>query len=341
MSESRSRTYGAFDARDMREAFTFPGSDPREWICWGVVDADGEDPDDKNVTFDPDYGPLVNLTLHPGGKRVRARVASHVAGNGEGEWYPFIEKDEVLVALANGSERNAVIIGRLNQSIDAFPTLVGGADVTKNTVSFRRSVPPRIEEVGTSYFLTSVSTGASLLVDKGGNWYVTDGAGSVMHVGADWLGLMTKLGDNVMQLQIKSGEERFYVHVGGGAASLALSASGISALLVPDALNIGTSGNSPFWHATSTESVCAILDALGKNLGTLISALGPAPLTGVVLGPIFTALGQTSLVAALPTVGPLALLGPAIQTALAVPAVPNVTPAAALPGVGCPGLVIG
>jgi len=318
--EGRSRTYGAFDVAMLRDWMAGAGMDTREWVCYGVVDPDGADDDDKSVAFDESCGPLVNVTLHPSGKHARCRVASGVAGIGEGEWFPFVGGDEVLVVMAGGSEHNAVIVGRLNQSIDTFPTLVGGADTTKNSFAFKRVRCPYVMEVASTYMLDSVTTGAMLMLDKGGSWYMLDGAGSTMHVGPDWMGFQTKQGDNLMQLQIKSGAEKFYVHVGGGKAAFALSASDLSAIIVPQILNIGTAGNSPLFHATTIESIANLLVSLG--------ALVPAPA-------MWTAAQVAAAIAAAAALPLSPVITSAINAGLAVPV------AVSKPGIGCAGLVIG
>ena len=324
--------FGEFDAQSIRSLFQFPGADTREWVSFALVDAESDG--DKAVEFSEDYGPIVNVTLQPSGVPVRARVAAFIAGNGEGEWFPFMEKDEVLVVLPEGNERNAVIIGRLNQSIDKFPTMVGGVAVDKNAVSFRRRRTPVIEEVASTYFLTSVTTNAALLLDKGGAWYVKDGAGTTMHIGADWAGFTTKdSSDFVVQMQIA--DKRFYVSIDGGQAVLSLS-TGDSMLVTGGVLAIGTSGNNPFWHATTIESVCSLLTQWGILLAADIVKLG-APLAA--LAPVFAAGSAVSLPLAIAATSSTPMLAPvaaAILGALSAPPVPPL-----LPGVACAGLVVG
>lgn len=315
----RSRSFGDFDVQTLREAFSGPGMDPREWVSYAIVDADGESDEEKSVVFDEDLGPLVNVTLHPAGKQVRCRVASFVAGNGEADWYPFLEKDEVLVVMPEGSERNAIIIARLNQSIDKFPTMVGGADVTKNNVGFRRVRAPYIFEFARSYLLTQVPTGAAFLIDKAGAIYLKDGEGSAMHIGADWIGFTMKdTTDFAMQYQIS--DKKFNVSVDGGLSQLVLAASDTSTLTTAQSFALATAGNMAYWHAISLESVLVLFQAIG-------ALLAPTPLTPAQIA---TGIATAS---AMP-------LDPAVQRAmmlaLTVPAMPP-----SLPSVACAGFAIG
>jgi hypothetical protein len=340
---ARDGTYQEFDAGMFVDAFSRPGIDPREWISYGVVDQDGESEDEKAVEFDKDYGPLVNVTLHPAGKQVRARVASFMAGNGEGEWFPFIAKDEVLVALANGSERNAIIIGRMNQGVDGFPSRVGGVDTSKNAVAFRRCRTPYVWELAQGPFLiTNKANNAALLMDKGGNWYLKDGEGSALHIGADWMGFTTKdTTDFAFQYQMD--DKKLNISLDGGNTQMVLQTTDSSSITTSNTLNIGTAGAIPFWHATSIESVCALLDAFMKALGLAIGAIPTPAIAPAALAAIFAAAGQTTLPLAIPVaaVAPLLAIAPALQAAFAIPAVPNVVPSAAIPSLAAVGLVIG
>jgi hypothetical protein len=316
---ARERTYLEFDAGIMADAFSQPGIDPREWVSYGIVDPDGASDDEKSVEFDDEYGPLVNVTLHPSGKQVRARVASFMAGNGEGEWFPFIEKDEVLVALAGGSERNCIIIGRMNQGVDGFPERVGGVDTAKNAVAFRRCRTPFVWEFAEGPFLvTNAKNNASLFMDKGGNWYVKDGEGSTLYVGSDWMGFQTK-DPTEFALQYQHADKLLNVNLGGGLTQVVLKSTDTSTVTTAQVLAVGTAGSMPFWHATSIESVAVLLTELGKvattpwtaaQVAAAIASAKVTPIDPVVLAPL--------------------------MAALAAPAIPPT-----LPGLGCAGLVIG
>lgn len=302
-----------FDAGQFADSVSRPGIDPREWISYGIVDPETDA--DKSVEFDPDYGPLVNVTLHPSGKQVRARVAAQMAGNGEGEWFPFVEKDEVLVALAGGNERSCVIIGRLNQGVDGFPAKVGGVDTSKNAVAFRRCRTPYVWEVADRFMLTAKKKNSALAMDQGGNWYVRDGESNTMCISADWMGFQDKEAGNVLQLQ--QSKNRFFVGVDGARATLCLDPNSVSNLTSMGSIYISGAGTQAAWHATSVESIVALLVALG---------------TKVV--PPWTEPQVVAAIAAMLPLQPTTLT--AIQTALKKPALQPLAPS-----IGCPGLFVG
>lgn len=339
----RGSTYGDMANRDLAEGLGYPGIDPREWISYGIVDPDGEGDDAKSTVFDPDYGPLINVTLHPSGTPVVCRVASSLAGNGEGEWAPFIGKDEVLVALAGGSERQCVIIGRLNQGTDGFPTMVGGVDTSKNAIGFRRIRAPYVIELGgaevgklSSYMITQAVTNSSLLLDKGGNWYIKDGEGTALHIGPDWFGFQTIQSEYLIQMQLES--KRLFISVDSGAAAMTLSADPAVPSLIMSAgqLALGTNAHQPVWHGISAESVCMLLD---KVLFGLAAFSAPGALAGLTAGSgavVAAAIGQASTM----------VLNPLIATAVtgamqAPPKPPPDSPATQFPGALLPGLLLG
>src|SRR5690242_15994679 len=98
------------DQRTAAEAFGHPGIDPRQWLCFALVDAD------EPVEFDAEYGPLISCTAQPGGNPLVCQLGMQIAGDGEGEYHPFVAGDTVLVAMPGGNERNAVILARLPNS---------------------------------------------------------------------------------------------------------------------------------------------------------------------------------------------------------------------------------
>ena len=101
-----------FDHATAGQAFAGPGMDTRQWVSYGQVDQDTQD--SRCVVFDPDLGPLVNVTLQPSGIPVVCRVLAPFAGQGESEYFPFISGDEVVVAITQGDER-----GRASSSAGA------------------------------------------------------------------------------------------------------------------------------------------------------------------------------------------------------------------------------
>lgn len=188
------QTFGSFPYDAMAEAMRSPGMDTREWISYGTVEAsqqvDGETV--ESVEFDPDgMGPLVNVRLHPRNVSVRCRVASDVAGNGEGKYHPFVEGDEVIVALPGGELIGAVIFGRLNNTVDKFPSeSVAGQDPTKNTFAFERRRAPFLQEHASSYMMRVASHGAFLLIADSGAITIRDGSKGVLQMGPDIFSFM-------------------------------------------------------------------------------------------------------------------------------------------------------
>ena len=88
------------DALSVGEAFAKPGADTREWVSFGTVSTD-----DEPVVFSEEDGqPYVKVTLHPSLRPVLCRVGMEVAGDGEGEYTPFLSGDEVLVVMPGGRE---------------------------------------------------------------------------------------------------------------------------------------------------------------------------------------------------------------------------------------------
>jgi len=344
----RSKSFGDFDMQTLREAFSGPGMDPREWVSYAIVDADGESDEEKSVVFDEDMGPLVNVTLQPAGKQVRCRVASFVAGNGEADWYPFLEKDEVLVVMPEGSERNAIIIARLNQSIDKFPTMVGGADVTKNNVGFRRVRAPYIFEFAapSSYLIKQIPTEACFLIDKSGAIYLKDGNKTIFHMGPDWVGFVGNEG--AFQIQYVLEDDKFLIKGKDAAVVVDLNGDGTaSTFMVPGVLSIGTAGGWPFFHATTVEAICNLINQAMVAWATVLAATGVTPLTGVSLAatmvdpsgipPAFLPLtGAIPAAAATPL--PPAQLG-LIQTGLQRPPSPT-DGITGMPGLGAVGLLV-
>ena len=107
------------------QAYAAPGMDTRQWVSFGTVNL--ETPNQKSVAFTKEYGPLVNVTLRPSAIPVVCRVSHEVAGAGEGEWFPFVGGNEVMVAIPEGDESaGCVIFGRLNQNRPVAPA-GGGA----------------------------------------------------------------------------------------------------------------------------------------------------------------------------------------------------------------------
>lgn len=165
---------GGFDYASQREGAAGPGADTRQWVSNGTVNV--ATPTAPAVDFTPVSGPLVSVRLHPSDIDVRCRVASFVSRIGETEWHPFAGGDEVVVLLPMGNERsNPIIIGRLNNGVDTFPTTVCGIDVTQNSTTAKKTVANFAWEVSNGWLLRNVETNAQLAMDRTGGWILNSG----------------------------------------------------------------------------------------------------------------------------------------------------------------------
>ena len=179
----------------IRDIAAHPGADTRQWISSGIVAADT--PGSRSIRFNDEngaalsHGVLITVHLYPSDITVSCRVAGQCAGDGEADWMPFIAGDEVIVAIPEGCERSGcVIIGRLNQKQDKFPSMVAGNDVTQNTFGFRRIRVPYILETASGYMVRHAQTGANLTIDQTGNIFLSDGSGNQLILNTN----LTKLG---------------------------------------------------------------------------------------------------------------------------------------------------
>lgn len=314
---------------EMMAALAGPGMDPRQWISFGLVN-DGE----KSVIFTDDdgkvspVGPIVTVTLEPSGIVVPCRVASSCAGNEEGEWFPFMPRDEVLVAIPEGDERaGCTIIGRLNQSIDTFPLRVAGQDVTKNNFGFKRLRTPYIIETASSFMIRSAITGAGITIDQTGNCYWVSGDGHRIVMHGSFLKLESGGGKDFFQIDP---EEHEVLIQAAGSTQFAMN-SGKSSFFTKGTFNFGTSGMAGTGHAITVEQVAVILQAIAIGLsafsapGALAALSTPAASAALVNAALGVASGL-----------PIALLLPAITAGLAVP----VDPFGAKPGIGRAGFML-
>jgi len=310
-----------------------PGGDTRQWISYGIVDASAEG--DHPVTFDPDLGPLVDVKLQPSGAHARCRVASWCAGNGEGAWFPIVEHDEVAVSIPEGDEKAyPVIIGRLNNQIDAFPTVVGGQDTTKNTVAFQRTRGPFVMESGHSIFIRTAVTGSFLLMERAGNVTVSDGFKNFLHLGADFVGLQCSDDDGtvkaIMQLNRQDGLATIEV---ADSAKFTINADGTATLNAGSTMSVQAAGMTACEHVATIEGVCNVLASVLMGLaafsapGALAALAVPAAAQGIVAAALAVASG-----------GSITLMKSAIDAALQLKQ-QNLT--GVLPGVGCPGFLAG
>lgn len=332
------------DQRKMGQAFAAPGMDTRTWISFGVVDKDTKEAGaiqfkDDNGKVSP-YGPLVSVILQPSGIVVPCRVGYHVAGGGEGEWFPFLPGDEVLVAIPEGNERaGATIIARLNNEIDEWPTVVAGQDATKNTMGFRRMRTPYVVETGSSYLIRSAKTGSQLGIDPNGNVIINDGDKGSLLIGPEAISLSSGDGTTFVTVLPPSKE----VYLGADTATLLLNATE-SKFISQGIISFATSGGSPVGHAVTAEQVVALLLNLLAQLASTGSftagplaaaAYGAAPPTSCqnavasVVGAALTAMGGSAPLGPAPggeflefsaaTAPPIFGLAGAITTAMSNP----------------------
>jgi hypothetical protein len=317
-----------------------------QWVSWGTVD--DESPDGKPVEFDPDYGPLVDVKLHPSAAHVRCRVASAVAGNGEAEYYPFIGGDEVLVAIPEGDERaGCTIIGRGNNQLDKFPMTVAGNDVTGNQFGFRRMRAPYVIETAAAYGIRNAMNGVLFMLGQDGTVVLKDAYTGYLSLNPDWCGLQTTDDTSdlptisptatmmTLQLNKQSSNILLSVESATGFARLTLGKQS-SALMTNGTFAVAAGGVLPTEHVATVEGVANLLTAIVMGIG----AAGVGGLPGLaVLAAAQTLVAAAVPIAAAPGTGTLnPAIYSAIKTALLAKA-PN--PTGAMPNIGCPGFVAG
>lgn len=310
-----------------------PGQDTRQWISNGIVH--NTDPK-KVVSFDEEMGcPLVCVTLEPSGHPVHCRVSSAIAGNGEGEWHPFIEGDEVLVALPEGLETsNPVIIGRLNNSYDKFPMdSVAGQDPTTNVFAFRRRRTPFIEEFAGPIMWRTVPSGAFLSLDKQGTVTLRNGEGDALQLSADVFGYQSNDSKAILQMNLTN--KQFLLQMGDAYFQISASDASkeVNTLMTPGAFVLATSGNAPAEHVATTESVAAMFAAFLQAFGTILGLVGPA--ADSALAGIIAAAAGGGL-----TTFPITLSA-IVAAFAAAPQKPPAVGGQMRPGIGCPGFLVG
>ncbi len=344
------------DLSSLAEGISRPGMDPRQWISNALVER--VDP----VLFDDELGPLVSVTLEPGGEQVQARVGSGIAGDGEAEYFPFVEGDEVLVALPQGNPRGgAVIIARLHNKRAPFPSgSVAGQDPTKNAFAFKRTRTPFISEHEGPVMIRSSISEALISIDTKGTITMRDGQKSALQLSPDLFGFQSGDAKYLLQLDLTGG--RFTLQVDDALLTLSSSKASpeASAIAVPGSLSISTSSNPAAEHAISTEAVLNILAAWTQALGVAITAALPGvivtpgagaplgPLIGTPLGLVFSSPAGLGLLAAAATTAASGTLDPGIAAAIAAaftsaqqkpPGAPGV--GQTKPGIGCAGMFLG
>jgi hypothetical protein len=319
---------------ELAEIAARPGIDPRRWLTEGTVE-----PGDDALEFDSDFGaPLVNVTLQPSKVQVRCRVLMQAAGNGEGEWHPFVAGDHVLVGIVNGNERSCVILGRLNNAIDKFPENVAGQDPRTNTFGFVRRRSPYLAEYAGPWIVRQATTGALLSIDSSGVVTVREGSGAALQLTPDVFTVQSADAKQLLQLDFTG--ERFTVQLGDALLTLGSSAaSGPNALVSPGPFSLTTAGNPAAEHVTTAEAVAGILTQLLLALG----AASPGPIIGAALAGTAPAIVATAMTTAgiTPLLPPVAAavygaFGAATQKPPGVPGQGQL-----LPGLGASGLLTG
>lgn len=307
------------DVATLRDFVSGPGVDTRQWVSYGIVNdpGGGQSP----VEFDEsDYKqPFVEVTLQPSNVPVRCRVAQGVAGSGEGEWYPFIPGDEVLVILPQGDEKNACIIGRLSNSLDSFPKKVAGNTVNKNNFGFRRMVAPYLIETQGGFMVRHATTQAYISITSTGDVVIASGESAVLRLGADGQGLASSDGKSVIQIKDSSGDVLIQAGPAGSLPTDAADASAICVarkgpITVAASTQLQLTGNqsAPVQHNVSMEQMVTFVYQV---LTFLQSTLG-------VGSPVTAA---STLTAALPACAkPDPLLIPMMELALKTLATPPV-----------------
>jgi len=328
---------------DLANAMKGPGNDTRQWVSFGLVD-------EVPVDFDVDHGPLISVILKPSEVEVVCRVAMQVGGNGEGEYYPFVEGDEVIVLVPGGNERGGcVIVGRLPNQRTPFPQgSVAGQDPATNAFGFLRTKAPFICEADEPILQRQAKSGAFISLDEAGTATIANGDKSALQLSSDALTIQSGDGNSIVQLDITGG--RATVQSGSAVLTLA-SATAVpatSSIVTPNVLQFSTAGAPPAEHVITTEAVVNLVSGILNTLGVALTALGATPLTGAVLGalledPAFS----TALAAAIPVLAQrqqnslvaLALVAAFSNPTAKPPPVPGQGQTS--PGIGCTGLLAG
>ena len=264
----RSRTYGSFDHATLRQAMAGPGMDSRQWTSMGVVDPD--EGSQRAVSYDPDFGPLVHVTLQPSGIPVVCRVGSVCAGSGEADGEAFSAGDEVVVVVPEGDERTGpVIVARTNNTISPYPMRVAGIDVANN-VSFKRRIGPIAYESNTAIIFRVASVESFFSLSQDGNATLSSGDKSFLHIGSDFLGMQT--GDAEMVLQANQNTKEWHIESQDGTNSTIMRIGGSSpGVYSSQPFTIATQGQQPWQHLVTLEQFIAIL-------ATVLGGLGSTPL---------------------------------------------------------------
>lgn len=328
------------DHHALARAAAGPNTDTRCWFSYGTVDDEAEGA--PSVIFTEEdgspskVGPLVRVTLQPSGVPVLCRVATPVAGAGEGFWLPFVAGDEVEVALPQGSERAwPVIVGRTNNGLDVWPDKVCGMDATKNNLAFLRTRAPFALEAGPALMLRSAETGAQLTMAPDASVQLASGDGHMLYLLADVVGLQTSGQEAMVQLDPGAGTAGLY----GKGASL-LVAEGETKLATPGAVSFATLGTAALAHVTTAESVAGIVYQVLSNIGSTMAGAGPSAAS--IQAAFASAYGTPGLADTVAgVVSAAAHAGLAGAVAGAVKSGLDAPKDSSNPGLGCKGFLVG
>lgn len=330
------------DQMTAAQAFSQPGIDPRQWVSFGLVTA-GDNPDvPEPVVFDEDEGqPLVRVTLEPSKVPVMCRVASMLAGDGEGEWNPLVVGDEVIVVIPEGDERaGGVILGKLNNRLDKFPfESVAGQDPKENGFAFRRRRTPYVEEFAGPILLRSALSEGFISLDAAGVITLKGVENVVLGMDADQFTVQGPSSDESPPehiLQINWTDSQFTLQVGPDTL-LTFGESGTNLWKVPGALAISASGSEAAEHLVTTEALANILAAFAISVGAFVPATTPT-LADPILAGVFAAALSSGSYASFPLTQAAVFSGFAAH-----PPKPPASPTTGqiAPGLGCPGLLAG
>lgn len=290
-------------------------------ITYGIVDAD--ESGNPHIILKDDagnpnpYGPMVVCTLQPSGTRIPCRVLSQVAGDGEADWYPYAVGDEVLVLLPEGDERaGAVIVGRLNQEIDKWPTVVAGQDSTQNKFGFRRMRAPYVIETAQAFLIRSATTGAQIGIDPTGQVVIGSAERDSILLGTEALGFTSGDGETFIQAFPPTKE----VYLGAGQATFLLTDKGTK-FISTGPISFATVGGQANQRAVTAEQVVALI----INVLAQLATSGNFNPTGPLGSAAYNILGgpaAAALIAAVVQPAVLALSTPTPYGA-ATPAVPG------------------
>lgn len=254
-----------------------------EQTSFAIVVAEKSGDESSVITYE-DAGPQVTVELQPSRTRASARVLMQVAGEGEGEWYPYVEGDEVLVAIPGGDPRGGVVIlGRLSNARDYFPFRVMGQNARKNRTGFRRQRAPFLWEVAEGWVLRQSVSGAFISMEKAGRILLGGSTGAFVAVRDDFVGMQGADPELIAQVNDQKSKVRLQAH---GALLELMAQPGVPAgemirMLAPQ-VAIMAAGLPPTHHATSAEAVVNILASFLTVWGAVLAPL-VGPLTGGAL----------------------------------------------------------